>query len=206
MIATEPVQSPQQLLATCRQLGYPVVIKALIPGVIHKADQQLVHTDINDDDQALTTWKQLSDTVDQRGGHIVVQTQLRAALAEIIVATRDDPHYGHHIMIGAGGKWVETEADIAWASAPITPIRAAELIGRTRIGRGLTTKYPHLLEPGGLPDVIAAISQLATDWSESVAEIEINPLIVQSNAITAVDAVITLRNPDPIGDSLDVAR
>ena len=193
MVATEPVDSQAALLATTARLGYPVVIKGLIPGVVHKADQQLVHIDIWTDEQAIAIWQKLSPTVTERGGDIVVQPQLRHALAEIIVATRDDAQFGPHIMVGAGGKWVEADADVAWATAPVTAARATQLILRTKLGRALTGKHPSLIDDSGLPGIIAAISRVAADWKDTVDEIEINPLMIQADAVTAVDAVVTLR-------------
>jgi acetyl-CoA synthetase (ADP-forming) len=195
MVGTEPVRTPDELLGACRRLGYPVAVKGLVPGVVHKADAQLVHTDVWDEDEALDVWKRLADTVTDRGGQVIVQPQVRGALAEIIVATRDDPHYGLHIMVGAGGKWVEADSDVAWATAPVTAAQAERLLRRTKIGRGLAAKHPRLLDEGALPRVVAAVSVLAAQWLESVAEIEINPLIVRADSVDAVDAVVTLRGP-----------
>jgi succinyl-CoA synthetase beta subunit len=42
--------------------------------------------------------------------------------------------------------------------------------------------------------VIATLSRLAADWRETVAEIEVNPLVIRADSIDAVDAVITLRD------------
>ena len=197
MVTTECVRTPGELLRACASLGYPVVMKGLVQGVVHKADRQLVHVDVWGDEAALAAWRLLSETVAEHGGEVVVQPQLRGALAEIIVATRDDPQYGLHVIVGAGGKWVETDSDVAWAAAPVTSARAARLIRRTRIGRGLSGKYPHLLEDSALPAAVAVVSSLAAQWRDRVSEIEINPLMVLPDAWQAVDAVVTVRSPRP---------
>jgi len=195
MVATERVRTPDEVLRVCQRLRYPVVMKGLVPGVVHKADRQLVHVDVCGDESALAAWRQLSAAVAEHGGEVVVQPQLRGALAEIIVATRDDSQYGLHVMIGGGGRWVESDSDVAWAAAPVTPERAARLIRRTRIGRGLSAKYPQLLEADGLPAAIAAVSRLAAEWRDWASEIEINPLMVLPDGWNAVDAVVTVRGP-----------
>ncbi len=122
-----------------------------------------------------------------------MQPQLRDSVAEVIVSTRDDPRYGLHVMVGGGGKWVESDSDIAWAKAPVTPAQARTLLLRTNLGRGLARKYPKILDEAKLPAVIARLSSLASDWRETVDEIEINPLVVRPDSVDAVDAVITLR-------------
>jgi acyl-CoA synthetase (NDP forming) len=194
MISTERIGSADQLLQTCRRLGYPVVMKGLITGVIHKADAQLVHLDVWSEEQALDVYKRLSDIVTPQGGDVVVQPQLRGSLAEVIVSTRDDPRYGLHVMVGSGGKWVESDSDVAWAKAPVTAAKARALLLRTNLGRGLAGKYPQSLDEAALPHVIATLSRLAADWRETVAEIEVNPLVIRADSIDAVDAVITLRD------------
>jgi len=195
MVTTESVHTPGELLRACEGFGYPVVMKGLVPGVVHKADRQLVHVDVWGEEAALAAWRQLSDAVAEHGGEVVVQPQLRGVLAELIVATRDDPQYGLHVMVGAGGTWVESDSDVAWAAAPVTPARAEQLIRRTRIGRGLSGKHPHLLDAGALPGTVAAVSALAMQWRDWVSEIEINPLMVLPDSWQAVDAVVTVRGP-----------
>jgi len=193
MVATEVVTSPEEMLDSSHRLGYPIVLKGLVPGVVHKADERLIHIVMSGDDEALAAWKRLTEVISVRGGEVVVQPMLASPLAEIIVATRDDPAYGLHVMVGNGGTWVEFESDVAWAKAPITVPGAQRLLLRTNIGRGLATKHPEVLEETALPSVIAAVTEVAAEWIGSVTEIEINPLIVQGDRIDAVDAVVTLR-------------
>jgi acetate---CoA ligase (ADP-forming) len=193
MIATDVVTSADEMLAAGRRLGYPVVVKGLMPGVVHKADEHLVYLDVWGDEDALDVWKRLSDVVTARGGDVVVQPQLRGSVGEVIVSTVDDPRYGLHVMVGGGGKWVETDSDVAWAKAPVTAAQARALLLRTKLGRGLARKYPKVLEDAMLPQVIASVSTLAQEWVDTVAEIEINPLVIRADSVVAVDAVITLR-------------
>ena len=122
-----------------------------------------------------------------------MQPQLRGALAEVIVATRDDPAYGLHLMVGGGGGTVETDADVAWTRMPVSPSNAEQLLLRTKVGRRLAAKAPAKLEAGALPAIVAAIAALAEESRDSVTEIEVNPLIVTAKGAVAVDAVVTLR-------------
>jgi hypothetical protein len=152
-----------------------------------------VHLDVWGEDDARDVWKRLSDTIGSRDGDVVMQPQLRGSVAEVIVSTVDDPRYGLHVMLGSGGKWVESDSDVVWAKAPVTAAQARSLLLRTNLGRGLARKYPQVLDESMLPRVIASVSEVARDWAESVCEIEINPLVIRPESIDAVDAVVTLR-------------
>jgi acetate---CoA ligase (ADP-forming) len=193
MVDTEVVDSPEALLERCRMLGYPVVIKGLIPGVIHKAERNLVRFDVRADEEAAAAWRDLSAAVSGEGGVVVVQPQLRRAVSEVIVATRDDAIYGLHVMVGGGGAGVEEHSDVAWARAPVTPSQARRLIERTRLATRLLATVPSHLDEAALPEMISLLSRLAERWRDEVSEIEINPLMVGPEGFTAVDAVITLR-------------
>jgi acetyl-CoA synthetase (ADP-forming) len=193
MVPTELVGSSEELLACSRTLGYPLVIKGLVPGVIHKAERDLVRADVWSDEEAVAVWRGLSLAVSGEGGVVVVQPQVRWPVAEMIVATRDDPVYGLHLMVGSGGTGVAEDSDVAWARTPVTPSEARRLVGRTRLGRRLAKKVPAQLEDEAIPQMISRLSGLAEQWRAEVTEIEINPLLVDSQGFTAVDAVITRR-------------
>jgi acyl-CoA synthetase (NDP forming) len=191
MVDTEVVGSPDELLAKSRIMGFPLVIKGLVPGVVHKADQNLVRADVWGGEKALSEYRELSAAVAGVGGVVVLQPQLRRPVAEVIVATRDDPVYGLHVMVGGGGAGVESESDVVWARAPLTPAEARRLIERTQVGKRLRSKAPELLEDSAIPQVISDLCRIATEWRSEVSEIEINPFLVGPETFTAVDAVVT---------------
>jgi len=193
MVPSEAVSSQDELRGACRRFGFPVVLKGLIPGVVHKADRQLVYTDVCGDEEALHAWDTLRELVALEGGQVMVQPQLRGVVAEIIIGTRDDPVFGLHVMVGGGGGGVEAMSDVAWARAPVTPQRAFDLLARTRVGKRLYKRQSAMLPVSEVSALVALVSQLAVDWSETVTEIEINPLIISAGDLGAVDAVVTLR-------------
>jgi acyl-CoA synthetase (NDP forming) len=193
MVVTTVVSTADELAEVCQGLGYPVVVKGLVPGVIHKAARNLVRTEVFSEPEARHAWQELHDLVAAERGQVVVQPQVRAAIGELIVGTRDDPVFGLHLMIGRGGSGVEAMSDVVWARAPVSPERAAELLLRTRIGQSLQRRCNSAVATSELPEVVSAVSRLAQEWGDTIAEIEINPLIVRTDDLVAVDAVLRLR-------------
>jgi hypothetical protein len=193
MVESRVVTSVDDVVAAGWEFGYPVVVKGFVDGVIHKAAHRLVHLDVRGEREAIQAWTALRSRTVPVGGLIVVQPQLAHVVAELIVATRDDPGYGLHLVVGRGGNGVELDADVAWTRLPLTADRARSLLRRTKIGRRLETKASSMLDDSALPAIIARVAELAGGWRDTVTEIELNPLIVCEHEAWAVDAVITLR-------------
>lgn len=192
-VTTYPVADVEDLVQRCRELGYPVTIKGLVTGVVHKDDIGLVYTDVRTEQEVRTVWATLDPVVRESSGTVVVQPQFRRPIVEVLIATRDDPHYGLHLVVGRGGGGVEVASDVAWARCPVDKAQGRELLARTGVGELLSRKAPQALEPGGLPGLIEKVSRLAEESRSDVSEIEINPLLVSRDEVLAVDAVVTLR-------------
>jgi len=98
------------------------------------------------------------------------------------------------VMAGLGGTHVELQRDVAFELAPLTREQANDLLDRTAAGRllgGFRGAPPADRE--AVVDTILRLAQIALDWP-LIAEIEINPLIVQAEGggAVAVDARVRL--------------
>jgi acetyltransferase len=130
-------------------------------------------------------------------GFTVQPMARRARAVELIVGVSTDPVFGPVLLFGQGGVAVEVMADNALALPPLDMVLARDLVQRTRAGK-LLTGYrgcpPAKLD--AVCDVLIRVAHLVTDIAE-VAELDINPLLADSDGVIALDARARLVRPAP---------
>jgi acetate---CoA ligase (ADP-forming) len=173
-------------IATARVIGYPLVLKTAMPGILHKSDVGGVRLDIRDESAMRAAYR---DVAARLGPRILLARMVPKGI-ELALGMVDDPQFGPLVTISAGGVLIELLSDHKAALAPFGPLTARRLID------GLTVR--RLLEGyrGGakvdldrLAAVVASFSVMAAELSGKVAEIDINPLVCGAE-IVAVDALI----------------
>jgi acyl-CoA synthetase (NDP forming) len=176
-------------------LSFPVVAKLLSPDVAHKSDVGGVALDIADAaalahcvDAILAAARSLVPQARIDG--VLVQSMQRG-LGEAIVGFRRDPQVGPIVLVGAGGVAAEFGGSLAIRLGPVSAATAADMIGEVP---ALAPLRGYRNRPAGdlqaLAQAIHRLSLLACD--ESVLEAEINPVIVRSHGVVAVDALVCL--------------
>ncbi len=113
---------------------------------------------------------------------------------EVIVGVTNDPTFGHMIMFGLEGIYVEVLKDVQFGIAPITPGQAREMITGLRsypLLAGVRGEKPADME--AMVDCLLRISQMVTDLPQ-IVELDINPLFVYESGkgVMAVDARIVV--------------
>lgn len=114
---------------------------------------------------------------------------------ESIVGVSRDPQWGPTIMFGLGGVLVEILEDISLRICPITETDAWEMIQGIKgykLLRGFRGKPEADLK--SVVDVLVRVSQLAMDFRQNIAEIDINPLVIfpEGKGGIVVDSSIVL--------------
>ena len=191
--------SADDAIALAESVGYPVVLKAAIPGVTHKTEVGAVMVNIRTPDELRGAFSAMMQRVRERMPSLsviegmYVQHMVESGV-ELIVGVVRDPQFGPLVMAGLGGTHVELQRDIAFELAPLTREQANDLLDRTAAGRllgGFRGAPPADRE--AVVDTILRLAQIALDWP-LIAEIEINPLIVQAEGggAVAVDARVRL--------------
>ena len=144
-------------------------------------------TGIRTPDELRSAIRELGD----QGRPVLVEQEVTGAVAELLVSVRREVPIGLVLTVGAGGELVELLDDTATILLPaLTPV-LHQAVGRLRIGG-------RLLEIRGGPRAIlktlnTLVHRLITLMSErpELVEIEINPLIVTTGSVWAVDALVT---------------
>lgn len=174
---------------------YPVAVKVLAAEIAHKSDVGGVALNIADKTELLHAIARMRDALASRGHalkHVLVQPMV-AGIGEVLAGYRVDRDVGPLIMLAAGGLLAEIHGDKTLRLAPIDLAEARAMIGEVPALRALAG---YRGRPAGdldaLAEVLVKLSQLADD--PSVAEAEINPLIVrgQGQGVIAVDALVRL--------------
>lgn len=193
--------APSQVLGESGEgctLGYPLAAKILSADIVHKSDIGGVRLGINDAAALRVAAADLMASVkrtraDARIDGVLVQS-IERGIAEAILGYKHDPVVGPIVMLGAGGVLAEIYRDYAVRIAPVAVEEARDMISEVRgfaVLRGYRGAPPGDVE--ALARAVHAMSLLAVLAGDPVAEAEINPLIVKSEGVVAVDALVSLR-------------
>jgi acyl-CoA synthetase (NDP forming) len=179
-LATRLADDVEGVKAAFRELGGPVVIKGLAPGVAHKSEHGLVHLDIRSPQQAEDAARELlrRGSMLGKGSRLKLLVQpMVAPIAELLVGARVDADFGPIVVAGTGGIGVELFGDVAVRLAPVAAATAADMLDATKAGKLLGGWRGR---PKGdfaaVVDIVCRLSRLIVDLQGEIREIEINPL------------------------------
>ena len=188
------VRDPDEAAAAARDLGYPLVLKAMVPGVVHKTEHGLVRVGIRGDDELRAEAVAMLERAGAGVLGLLVQEMVKP-LAELLVGARVDPDFGPVIVVGGGGMLVEVYKDAAVRLAPVSEETARAMIKETRAATllgGWRGRPPG--DVAAAARVVARLSEFVADFREEVREVEINPLAVLERGVCALDCVIVPRD------------
>jgi acetyl coenzyme A synthetase (ADP forming)-like protein len=186
-----------EAVALAERFGYPVALKRIAPGVVHKSDAGGVALGLADADAVRAAFARIMGPGpalnDGAGKRAFVQRMASKSL-EVIVGAQRDAQFGPLVMFGLGGATVEVLRDVAFRLAPLSEAEAREMVAETAAGRLLAGVRSQA--PGDLDAVVEAllrVGQLMADLPE-VAEVDLNPLIVGAagEGAWAVDVRVVL--------------
>ncbi|HZN65774.1 MAG TPA: bifunctional acetate--CoA ligase family protein/GNAT family N-acetyltransferase [Tepidisphaeraceae bacterium] len=189
-------------------LGFPVVLKLFSETITHKTDVGGVKLNLHDKEAVHHAFRQIRDAVAEKAGAqhfhgVTVQPMVKLADAyEVIVGSSIDPQFGPVLLFGSGGQLVEVYRDRALGLPPLTATLARRMMEQTKIFTAL--KGVRGRKPADIPSLerlMVRFSQLVVEqpW---VKEIDINPLLVSSDGMVALDARVVLHEPGTPAEKL----
>lgn len=166
--------------------GFSLVMKAI--GPLHKSDIGGVALNIDNDQKLQREFERLMGIKDVNS--VLIQPMLSGT--ELFIGAKREPNFGHVILVGLGGIYVEVFKDV---KASLAPLRHDEAL---RMIKGLQS-YPLIQGARGrqsvseaeFADMIVKLSLLVENVPE-ISELDINPLIGTKDGIRAVDARIRI--------------
>ncbi len=189
------VRTGEEAVRAAAGLGFPIVLKVESPDIPHKTEAGVVRLNLRSEDAVRHGFAEIVEAANGltprpeiRG--VLVQPMIEAG-TEIVVGTRLDPTFGPLIVVGMGGILVELLRDSAADLAPVGEAQALNMLESLRGYRLLTGfRGSKAADIGRLVRIIVQVSHLATDLSDEIAEIDVNPVICGPDRAIAVDALI----------------
>ncbi len=199
VVRTEIARNAEEAVAQAERIGYPVALKILSHEITHKSDVGGVRLELDSPERVREAAEHMLKLVAERRpearieGFTVQAMIQRPGAHELILGADTDAVFGPVLLVGQGGTAVEVIADHAIGLPPLNQPLARDMIGRTKVSR-LMKGYSD--RPAADIEAVAAtlvkLSQMIADFEE-IAELDINPLLVDEAGVIALDARVVLR-------------
>jgi acyl-CoA synthetase (NDP forming) len=195
-----PAATPDSAVVAAQNFGGPVAVKLLSRHIGHKSDiggVRLGLTDPGDIRTAAEDLLRIAGVAADRHPRVLVQ-RMASGDTELIVGIKQDPAFGPVVVVGFGGVLVDVLADSQVGIAPLDVDTARRLLLSLRGSRlfgELRGRPPGDLDAAA--DVVVRLSWLAMDLADELAELDINPLLLDADGVVAVDclALLTAKAP-----------
>jgi len=186
------VKSLEEALKAAKKIGYPIVLKGIVEGQVHKTDLGLVKLSLGNADQLRSAFRKMI-RVKTKPKSFLIQPMLEGDL-ELIAGVVRDPQFGPSVMLGLGGVRAEIYKDTAFRLAPLDRKEVLSMVSDLK-GQALLEGYrgskPVNIE--SLADWLIKLGWLVLKF-ETIQEIDVNPLLVVEGVPVAVDATIILKS------------
>ncbi|HEX7542864.1 MAG TPA: acetate--CoA ligase family protein [Patescibacteria group bacterium] len=183
-VNSHKIESLKDISTSVKKLIFPVVVKISSSIITHKTEVGGVIINIKNEQELIESYKKLSDI----SKIVIVQEMVKGY--EIIVGAKRDPKFGIIMALGLGGIYTELLKDVSFRIHPFSYKEFEKMVAETKsclLFKGFRGKKPVDVKK------IYKIIRTLGDFMESqkdISEMEINPLIVSDQKISAVDVRI----------------
>jgi acetyl coenzyme A synthetase (ADP forming)-like protein len=182
------------------KIGFPVVMKISSPDILHKTDVGGVRMNVKNANEAEAVFLEITANArrlmpDAFIKGVMISEMLQGG-REVILGVTYDRTFGHMIMFGLGGIYVEVLKDVAFRIAPVTRRSALAMVNEIKaIGllRGARGERP--ADINAIANSLVNLSCLVSDFPD-IRELDVNPLMVMEKGAVALDARIIFKKPE----------
>ncbi|HAR48678.1 MAG TPA: carboxylate--amine ligase [Smithella sp.] len=184
-------KTKEEAIQEAEAMGYPVVMKGCSAELSHKTEAGMVTLNITDSDQVAQVFDELTSKAKNLDG-ILVEKMVRGS-REFVIGLSRDPSFGPCVMFGLGGIFTEALKDVTFRVAPLTREDALEMIDEIKTKKLLGEfRGSPAVDRESLAKALIGVGDLGIKY-DSIAEIDINPLIICGDKPVAVDALVVLK-------------
>ncbi len=186
MVPEKVSTSKEALIAFANQVGYPVVAKVV--GPVHKSDVGGVALNIRTEEHLALEFDRMMNIKDATG--VMVQKMLKGT--ELFIGAKYEQRFGHVVLCGLGGIFVEVLKDVSSGLAPLSYDEAYSMIRSLRGYKILKgTRGQQGINEQKYAEIIVRLSTLLR-FATEIKEMDINPLLADEQQVVAVDARILI--------------
>jgi len=175
----------REAIQVAKKIGYPVVMKIVSPQIIHKSDAGGVKIGLKNPNEVRAAFKEIIKNAKKYDKKAIIKGVLVQEMVkggkETIIGSKLESGFGHVVMFGMGGIYVEVLKDVTFRLAPITDSEADEMIYSIKTNKllqGVRGEKPSDIKK--LSECLQRISQLVSDFNE-IKELDMNPVLVFEN-------------------------
>jgi len=189
-IQTQPSRiagSLSEAVDAANTLGYPVVVKTAVKGILHKSDVGGVKLNLTSEEEVRMAYKDLAERLGSR----VLIMPMASGSVEVAMGVLSDPQFGSMVMVAGGGIFIEVLKDSQVALAPIGMSDAREMIDKLAMRPVLDgIRGAKAVDVDSLALALVRLSMLADDLGDLIGELDVNPVKLDVDGCIAVDALI----------------
>jgi acyl-CoA synthetase (NDP forming) len=209
LLDTRLATSIESAEEAARDLGFPVVMKATRPGLVHKSELGGVQLGLSDEPAVRQAYLDIAHTLDEAHPQVALQRMVQTGV-ELVVGVAHDHLFGSLVMVGLGGLQTDVLGDRSFRALPLTDRDAAAMWRELRAAPLLTGyRGTPAMDTDSLEQLLLRVAQLAEDFPE-VSELDLNPVVAVSAGVVALDIKLRLQatedEPDAYLRSLATRR
>jgi acetyl-CoA synthetase (ADP-forming) len=180
-------RNEEDAVKAAKKIGYPVAMKIVSPQIEHKTDFGGVKVNVKSDEALKLAYKEIVQNAKGKEiDGVLIQKMARKGV-ELIIGGKKDPQFGHMIVLGLGGIYVEIFRDISARICPLVPQDVEEMVAELKVHpllEGARGKKP--IDKKALERLV--LSACSFMQKEDIKEMDLNPVVFDENGCDIVDA------------------
>ncbi len=205
VVETRMAADEEEAVRAAEQSGYPVVLKLASGTIAHKSQAGGVLLNLANAAAVRKAFRKILATIKASHGPehfqgVTVQPMVPLDGYDLILGSSLDPQFGPILLFGSGGRLLDFYQDRALALPPLNMTLARRAMEQTNVYTALE-KMRRNFDLTVLEQILVNFSLLVVEqrW---IKEIDVNPLLVTSERVVALDARVVLHGPEATLESL----
>jgi len=184
------VQSREEAIIAAKKIGFPVVLKACSPDLMHKSEAGCVELNLTSDDDVVQAYDRIVSSVSVELEGVLVQEMISGS-RELVLGLTRELQFGPCVMLGLGGVMTEIFKDTVFRVAPFNRVEAEDMIRELKSKTMLKDfRGEKAADIDTICQSLTALGKIGIDHPD-ISEIDINPLkIGRDGQVRAVDALV----------------